>query len=114
MTEGFFSSNILMCKAIEIEGNSFSSRSLFRNEEDSNQFSLAYPFIFILQQLTINANYFSSDMPALLNFNGFSNLKSNVLKITEVYLSSSNNLDISYSPSMFSIGSATAFYANRF
>jgi len=53
-------------------------------------------------------------MPAVLNFNGFSNLKSNVLKISEVYLTSSNNLDISYSPSMFSVGSATAFYANRF
>jgi len=59
-------------------------------------------------------NYFSSDMPAVLNFNGFSNLKTNNLKISEVYLNSENNLDISYSPSMFSVKYATSFYANRF
>jgi len=114
MTDGFFSSNILMSQDITIEGNTFLNRTLFKNLEDSNQFSLAYPYIFIIQQIKINGNYFSSDIPAVLNFNGFSNLKSNVLKISEVYLNSLNNLDISYSPSMFSVGSASAFYANRF
>ena len=53
-------------------------------------------------------------MPAIMNFNGFSNLKSNNFKISEVYSTSSNNLDVKFAPVMFSIGSATTFYANRF
>jgi hypothetical protein len=53
-------------------------------------------------------------MPAIMNFKGFSNLKSNAFKISELYSTSSNNLDVSFAPVMFHIESATPFYANRF